>query len=602
MPGGLNKFVVKGKEAEVSTSVVGQANAEKAHGLIGFFRNPYVFWSASFASLGCLMYGYDQGVMGPILVMENFEAHFTKFDGDSGSKWQSWMVAALELGAWIGALIAGWMCDKISRKHTMHVAVFIFTLGTGLQTGAQSPAYMYGGRIVGGLGIGMFSMVIPLYQAEISPPELRGSLVSLQQLSITIGSLISFWLDYGFHFIGGSSCKPEGQPENYTHSLANGTTVTFDPFAAHGHHCTGEKTVSWRVPLALQIIPAWILFVGMWFLPYSPRYLVLKGKDDESKKVLAKLRQSNVDDPLIIAEYLEIKSSVMFDNAVKAQSLSNGFLAPWKELLTPNILRRVMIGVWTMIFQQFTGINAVMYYAPQIFSSFGFSSVTTTLLATGVTGILQVCFTLPTVLFLDKFGRRTFMITGAIGMAICHIVIAIVDGIYEDKWALNQGLYKGQGWVSVVFIWLFAVNFAYSWGPVAWVLIQEIFPSSFRARGVSIAASTNWMFNFIIGVTTKLMIQNMKFGTYIFFAAFCIGGALFMYFLVPETKNKTLEELDVYFGGSEDSIAERDRELMRSIQEELGIFTNYDRVVQEKEQDIEHHESPRQATPPTTES
>lgn len=187
-----------------------------------------------------------------------------------------------------------------------------------------------------------------------------------------------------------------------------------------------------------------------------------------------------------------------------------------------------------------SGINAVLYYAPQIFASFGFSSTTISLLATGVTGILQILFTLPSVFFLDNFGRKTFLIVGAIGMCICHIVVASIDGVYEDKWALKQNLDQGAGWASVVFIWLFAVNFAYSWGPVAWVFTQEIFPNSMRSRGVSIVASTNWMFNFIIGLTTRDMIDSMKFGTYIFFAFFAGSGGVFVWLVCPGTLSTTM--------------------------------------------------------------
>jgi MFS family permease len=221
-----------------------------------------------------------------------------------------------------------------------------------------------------------------------------------------------------------------------------------------------------------------------------------------------------------------------------------------------------------VIFQQFTGINAVLYYAPQIFGTFGFTSVTTELLATGVTGILQIIFTLPAVLFLDNFGRKTFLIVGAVGMCICHVIVAAIDGSFENSWSTH----RSAGWASIAFIWLFAVNFAYSWGPVAWVLTQEIFPNSMRSRGVSIVASTNWMFNFIIGLTTRDMLASMKYGTYIFFAAFCGMGAVFVWLVVPETKNKTLEELDVYFGGDNNSIAVADRERMRRIEESLGIL------------------------------
>lgn len=232
-----------------SQSVVGRQNATKAHGIVGMFKNPYVFMTCVFASLGCMMYGYDQGVMGPVLVMENFENQFPSLNG---STIQGWLVSALELGAWGGALFNGWLADKISRKYSMMVAVLIFTLGTGLQCGAQNPGYFFAGRIIGGIGIGMFSMVIPLYQAEIAPPELRGSLVSLQQLSITIGTTIAFWIDFGTSFAGGNKCKPEGILDPY---LPDGS---YNVHQNAGHHCTGQSDVAWRVPLALQLIPAWI--------------------------------------------------------------------------------------------------------------------------------------------------------------------------------------------------------------------------------------------------------------------------------------------------------------------------------------------------------
>jgi MFS family permease len=345
----------------VSQSVVGRTNAEKPHGLKGFVSNPYVFFTCLFASLGCIMYGYDQGVMSPILVMENFENHFPLF---MGSTIQGWLVAALELGAWAGALINGVLADRISRKYAMMVAVIIFTLGTGLQAGAQTPAYFFAGRIIGGIGIGMFSMVIPLYQAEIAPPELRGSLVSLQQLSITVGTAVAFWLDYGMQFVGGVTCNPEGVDNPY---LVSGT---YNAAQNHGHTCLGQKTIAWRLPLALQIIPAWVLFFGLFFFPFSPRWLMMKHRDEEAKSVISRLRRLPENDPLVQAEYLEIKAAVMFDEETERELVgAGGVWAPWKSLFAPNMLKRLVLGCGMMIFQQFTGINAVLYYAPQIFSS-----------------------------------------------------------------------------------------------------------------------------------------------------------------------------------------------------------------------------------------
>lgn len=469
-----------------SVSAVGRARAERSHGIVGMLKNPYVSLTCAFVALGCLMYGYDQGVMSSILVMENFQAEFPELQG---STIQGWLVSALELGAWAGALFNGWLSNAISRKYSMMVAVIIFTIGTGLQAGAHVGAELFAGRVIGGFGIGMFSMVIPLYQAEIAPPELRGSLVSLQQLSITIGTTIAFWLDYGMHFVGGVHCDPQGIP----------TAQQFDKDGnflynvAHGHRCQGEKDISWRFPLALQLLPAWILFFGLFFLPFSPRWLMMKHRDDESLDALCRLRRLPADDPVLQAEHLEIKAAVMFDEEIHSELVgANGRLGVWKALFAPNMSKRVLIGCIIMICQQFTGINAVLYYAPQIFHTFGFSSVTVELLATGVTGVLQIIFTLPAVFFLDKFGRKTFLIIGAVGMMVCHVIVAAVDGSFETSWDNH----RSAGWASIAFIWLFAVNFAYSWGPVAWVLTQEIFPNSMRSQGVAIVASTNWMFNF----------------------------------------------------------------------------------------------------------
>ncbi|KAH8898270.1 sugar transporter [Thozetella sp. PMI_491] len=543
-----------------SQSAVGRHGAEKSKGIVGMLKNPYVFMTCSFAALGCLMYGYDQGVMSSVLVMENFQAQFPDL---MGSTIQGWLVAALELGAWAGALFTGFLADAISRKYSMMTAVVIFTLGTALQAGARSAAMLFAGRVIGGWGIGMFSTVVPLYQAELAPPELRGSLVSLQQLSITIGTAIAFWLDYGMHFVGGTACNPEGIPADQQYYDG-----TFNYTLAAGHRCLGESEVSWRFPLALQILPAWILFVGMFFLPFSPRWLMMKHREEDCLDALCRVRRLDREDPVLRAEFLEIKAAVMFDEETAAEHREkNGRFGAWKLLLAPNVFKRVMIGCWIMIFQQFTGINAVLYYAPQIFATFGFTSVTTNLMATGVTGILQIIFTLPAVLFLDNLGRKTFLIMGSAGMMICHIIVAALNGTYEDSWS-DHG---SAGWACIAFIWIFAINFAYSWGPVAWLIPQEIFPNSMRSRGVALVASTNWIFNFVIGLTTKDMLATMRYGTYIFFACFCFMGGAFVYFFVPETKDKTLEEMDLYFGGDKSGIAAEDRERMQRIEAALGL-------------------------------
>lgn len=216
---------------------------------------------------------------------------------------------------------------------------------------------LFAGRIIGGIGIGMFSMVIPLYQAEIAPPELRGSLVSLQQLSITIGTTIAFWLDFGFSQIGGTQCKPYNVPEDEW--MVDGT---FNYEAAHGHLCSGQKDIDWRFPIAFQIIFAWILFVGMFFLPFSPRWLAMKHRDEDCLASLAKLRRLSVDDPVLRAEFLEIKAAVMFDEESEKELSAAGGLSTWKPMFTKNMQKRVWIGIWLMIFQQFVSCTFFIFF------------------------------------------------------------------------------------------------------------------------------------------------------------------------------------------------------------------------------------------------
>ncbi|ESZ93133.1 sugar transporter [Sclerotinia borealis F-4128] len=490
-----------------SQSLGARQNAARAHGLMGMLKNPYVFLTFPVENDERLLtHGRPQ-----VTIKEScpqswlWRTFRTNSQLSPSSTLQGWLVASLELGAWFGALFNEYLAEKISRKY------------------------------------------------KIAPPELGGSLVSLQQLSITIGTTIAFWLDFGFSFSfsfsGGNKCKPEGITNPY---LANGT---YNAAANYGHSCTGQNQISWRVPLALQLISAWTLLIGMFFFPFSPRWLMLKHREEEAIASLCKLRRLDANDPSLRAEFLEIKAAVMFDEETQAEQVGQGgMLTPWKALFVPYVFKRIFLGCGMMIF-----------------ASFGFSSTTTTLLATGVTDILQVLFTLPAVLYLDKFGRKTFFIAGAIGMYICHIVVASIEGVHEDQWNLNEGLVVTQGWVAIVFISLFAVNFAYSWGPVTWVLAQEIFPASVRSRGVALVASTNWMFNFIIGLTTKDILGSMKYGTYIFFAVFSAGGGFFIWKFFPVTKDKTLEELDVYFGGSIDSIAASDKARMQIINERFGL-------------------------------
>lgn len=346
----------------------------------------------------------------------------------------------------------------------------------------------------------------------------------MQQLATTIGIMSAYWIGYGTNYIGG----------------------------------TGEdqKELAWRLPLIIQGIPAVVLAVGVWFLPFSPRLLVNHGRDEEALKTLSRLRRLPVDHRLIRIEYLEIKAESefekrSFDKKFPELASKTGNSKLLRELAQyTNIFRskdsfkRVVIGGAVMFFQQWSGIDSIIYYAPIVFQSFGFTDNTTSLLATGVVGVINVLTTIPAMLFIDRVGRKKLLICGSIGMLICQLVTGIIGAKYQSSWASH----KGAGWGAVVMIWLYIVNFAYSWGPASWTLISEIFPLSIRAKGTSISASSNWMNNFAVAFMTPPMLSSLKWGTFIFFCAWCCLGGLFVCFVLPETKGKTLEEMDIVFG------------------------------------------------------
>jgi len=514
----------------VQSGVDGAALARRqaltgASGPAALVKNIKVFGIACFACLGGFVYGYNQGVFSGILTMTSFGNHMGEWVSDSTKK--GWLTSIFELGAWFGCLYSGFLAETLSRKYAIMANVCLFVVGVVVQCLGVTPggaSCILAGRFITGLAVGAMSVNVPNYNAEVAPPEVRGSLVALQQLAITAGIMVSFWIDYGTNNIGGT-----------------GKT---------------QSDAAWLVPICLQLIPGLALGVGMLFMPFSPRWLIHHGRESEARHVLASLRSLNEDHELIELEFLEIKAQSVFEKRSTALQWPHlTALTPWNIFKlqfvaiaslfkTRAMFRRVIVATVTMFFQQFTGINAVLYYAPSIFAALGTSSNTTSLLATGVVGVAMFLATIPAVLYIDKLGRKPVMITGAIGMGICHAIIAILFGINVHQWATH----KAAGWAAVTFVWLFVVNFGYSWGPCGWVIISEVWPMSNRAYGIALGASSNWMSNFIVGQITPIMLKKITYGTFIFFGILTFGGAVFIWLGVPETKRMTLEEMDVLFG------------------------------------------------------
>jgi len=512
-------------------------------------KNFKVFSVALFACIGGLLYGYNQGVFSGVLTMHSFSQHMGDYD-TTLAKDQSrkgWLTSILELGAWVGTLLSGFLAETASRKYGILIATAVFILGVIIQATAVSGGHnsILGGRFITGMGVGSLSMIVPMYNAEVAPPEVRGSLVALQQLAICAGIMISFWIDYGTNYIGG-------------------TGVT-------------QSEAAWLVPICLQLFPALILFAGILFMPFSPRWLIHHGREAEARKVLANLRGLPQDHELVELEFLEIKAQSLFEKRSVAEhfpalreltawnTFKLQFVAIGSLFKTKAMFRRVIVATFTMFFQQWTGINAILYYAPTIFASLGLSSNTVSLLATGVVGIVMFLATIPSVLYIDKLGRKPILTIGALGMATCHFIIAVIVARDHNSWLTH----KGAGWAAVAMVWLFVIHFGYSWGPCAWIIVAEIWPLSNRPYGIALGASSNWMNNFIVGQVTPDMISGISYGTYLVFGILTTIGAGFIWFFVPETKRLTLEEMDIIFGSK--GTAQADAERMEEIEHEIGL-------------------------------
>ncbi|KAF5371317.1 hypothetical protein D9758_004206 [Tetrapyrgos nigripes] len=512
---------------ELMTSLQARNAARRAElagpsGLRGVMKNPRLLRLAAITTLGALCYGYEQGSYSQVLVMPSFtnDPKFARIAHDSSYK--GWSVSTLGAGGWAGALSNGYLCDIISRRWTLLLGALICCLGTGLTAGAQNAAMMFVGRFFIGWAVGSLSAAVPLYNSEISSPELRGTIVSIQQLAIVTGIMISFWVGYGTNFI------------------------------------SETNSVSWRLCLALQGVPALLLAALTFTLPYTPRWLIRQGRKEEALETLSWLRKESKDSEIVQLEFIEIQAEAMLEaetTAEKFPHLVGGSawtsfklqVARFGELFTTlHMFRRTAVACLMQFFQQMSGIDCIVYYAPFIFESLQLPGKTVSLLASGVVGVVFVISTFPAIATIDHIGRRPLLIAGGVGMAVMLILVAALTATYQPDW--NN---PAAAWSAAVFIWLYTGFFGASWGPVSWTVISEVFPLSTRAHGVAIGASTNWITNFAVSIIVPIMLEHITYGTYLFFLMFMLMGIGYAIWILPETYGKSLEEMDLVFGSGE---------------------------------------------------
>ncbi|CAO3592944.1 unnamed protein product [Absidia cylindrospora] len=300
----------------------------------------------------------------------------------------------------------------------------------------------------------------------------------------------------------------------------------------------------WRVPLGIQVIPGGLLLIGMFFLPESLRWLAIKGKHEMVKTNLLRLRDIPEEDPEFTAELQEILAAADLDREYKGKLLS--------ELLNKNHLHRLFIGTMLQIFQQWTGTNAVNYYAPEIFQSTGMTANNIDILATGVYGVVKVVFVAISFFMVDtKLGRRRTLMIGSLIMFCAFFILGgSILGIQNDNGGnLKTASVGAKGYVAIIMIYVFAVGYEFSWGPICWIYCSEIFPTHIRAICLSITTAFNWAMNAVIAKVTPIMMANITYGTYFFFGCTAVLMGTFVYFLVPETRGRSLEQIDEVFAG-----------------------------------------------------
>jgi sugar porter (SP) family MFS transporter len=431
---------------------------------------------ASVAALGGLLFGYDTGVISSALLFVRQYLHLS-------ATAQGIVVSAVLAGAMVGAATAGSLSDRYGRRRIILAAALLFVLGAGLSALATSLSGLLAGRVLVGIAIGTASMLTPLYLAEISPAQHRGAIVSLNQFCITLGILVSYLVGYAF----------------------------------------AETAEGWRWMLGIGAFPGVVLWVGMIALPESPRWLAGHGRSGDAGAVLERLRGATD----ISRELQELRADVAREGHLHVA---------WTGLLAPALRVPLVIGLGLAMFQQITGINTVIYFAPVIFQSAGLPSAATAILATAGVGAVNVIVTVVSIRLIDRMGRRKLLFWSLGGMASMLLVLAATFYIHASE---------ALAWISLIAVAGYVGFFALGLGPVFWLLISEIFPLSLRGRAMSLATVANWAFNFIVSVTFLDLVGAVgSAGAFLIYALLTAAALMFTATVVPETKGYSLEEIE----------------------------------------------------------
>jgi len=436
----------------------------------------FVYLATAISALGGMLFGYDIGVISGAIL-------FIKKEFSLSAGMEEIVVSSVLLGSLIGAVAGGVLADRLGRRRLLIVTAIVFGLGAIGAALAPGTASLIAARVIAGAAIGIASFVAPLYISEIAPVAIRGKLVSINQVALTSGIVISYCIDYAF---------------------------------------AGSQ--AWRWMFAMAVIPAAAFGVGLLFIPNSPRWLAGRGRTDQARAVLKRIRASEQ----VEGELNQIQQSV-------GQQKGN-----WSELLSPFLRPAMIVGVGLAIAQQITGINTVIYYAPTIFKFAGLSSASVAILASVGVGVVNVVFTLVAMQLIDRVGRRPLLLASLAGMALGLTVLGLAFSLPQLSGSL--------GWIAVASLMVYVGSFAVGLGPVFWLILSEIYPLRIRGRAMSVGTVANWSANLIVALSFLTLTQVLgKAFTFWLYGVVTIGAWLFAFFLVPETKGKTLEEIEAHW-------------------------------------------------------
>ncbi|KAF8407426.1 hypothetical protein HHK36_006559 [Tetracentron sinense] len=465
----------------------------------------FVLMTCLVAATGGLIFGYDLGISGGVTSMDVFLKKFfpsvyKKMNDDSGHqnqycKFDSQLLTSFTSSLYIAALVASFFASATTRvfgrKISMSFGGTVFLLGSALNGAATNIAMLIIGRLLLGVGVGFANQSVPVYLSEMAPAKLRGALNIGFQMAITIGILLANLVNYGTNKIKGG--------------------------------------YGWRVSLALAAVPAIIMTLGSLFLPDTPNSLIERGHREKGKAMLQKVRGTH-----------EIEEE--FQDLTEASEASKQVKHPWRNILQPRYRPHLIMAMAIPFFQQLTGINVIMFYAPLLFKTIGFGN-DAALMSAVITGLVNVLATFVSVFSVDKFGRRLLFLQGGIQMLICQVAVGIVLGF--NFGVTGEGsMSTGYAYLVLILICLYVAAFAWSWGPLGWLVPSEIFPLEIRSAGQAINVSVNMFFTFIIAQIFLTMLCHLKFGLFFFFAAFVVIMTLFIFFFLPETKNVPIEEMN----------------------------------------------------------